>query len=292
MDDGRVTLDHDGERERTLRTGDALARAGLIAPKAVASADRVGAQYAIAIPPALAALIDPDDPNDPVARQFLPDARELDAAPDDRPDPIGDAAFSPVPGVVHRYPDRVLLKPVLVCPVYCRFCFRREAVGPGAGALDEAQMAAALGYIRDRREIREVILTGGDPLVMSDRRLAALVGRLTAIPHVEVLRVHTRVPVATPERITAALVEALAIRRKVLGPDHFDVGNTLAAIANNIGSQRSAQERTPDEMTGACGSPQGLAPAGAVRSRGRPARAETVPGLERPRSESRRDPVP
>ncbi len=191
-----------------IRTAAGLAEAGLIAPEQRATIDAVEARYAVAITPAVRDLI--ETPDDPIGRQFVPDAAELDTRPHERADPIGDDALSPLPGVVHRYPDRVLLKPLLLCPVYCRFCFRREHVGPGGGVLSEADTAAALDYIRARPAIREVILTGGDPLMLSPRRLAALLRALAAIPHVELLRVHTRVPVAEPSRVTPALAAALA----------------------------------------------------------------------------------
>ncbi len=114
---------------------------------------------------------------------------------------------------MHRYPDRALLKPLLVCPVYCRFCFRREHVGPDGGVLTEAELDAALAWLRARPAIREVILTGGDPLMLSPRRLGAIVAALSAMPHVDIIRVHTRVPVADPARVTAALAAALATDR-------------------------------------------------------------------------------
>jgi lysine 2,3-aminomutase len=194
----------------TLRRPSDLARAGLVAPDRLGELERVAAQYAVAISPALAGLIDPADPCDPIARQFVPDAAELAVASDERSDPIGDDAKSPVAGIVHRYPDRVLLKLVHVCPVYCRFCFRREQVGPhGRPSLSRAELAAALAYIRARPEIWEVILTGGDPLVLSPRRLRDVVRDLAAIDHVKVVRVHTRVPVAAPERVTREAVRAL-----------------------------------------------------------------------------------
>jgi len=139
----------------------------------------------------------------------VPDARELEQQAEERADPIGDDSFSPVAGIVHRYPDRVLLKVVNVCAVYCRFCFRREMVGPGRGGLSPAALSAALDYIGDRPQIWEVILSGGDPLVLSARRLKRVVTRLAAIAHVKVIRVHTRAPVVAPERVTAALVRAL-----------------------------------------------------------------------------------
>jgi lysine 2,3-aminomutase len=154
-------------------------------------------------------VIDPGDPLDPIARQFVPDARELEQGPQERRDPIGDDAFSPVEGIVHRYPDRVLLKVVNACAVYCRFCFRREMVGPGRGGLSAAALAGALAYIRAHPQIWEVILSGGDPLVLSARRLKDVVASLATIDHVKVIRVHTRVPAVAPERISAALVRAL-----------------------------------------------------------------------------------
>ncbi|MGE0743727.1 MAG: lysine-2,3-aminomutase-like protein [Rhodospirillales bacterium] len=196
---------------RTLRTAEDLAAAGLVAPSAIAATAAVGERFEIAVPPHLAALIDPADPNDPIARQFVPDPRELDDS--GRPDPIGDAALSPLPGITHRYPDRVLLKPVLTCPVYCRFCFRREVVGRDGGVLGAAELDAAIAYIAARPAIWEVVLTGGDPLALSDRRLADIVRRLDAIAHVQAIRVHTRVPVATPARVTDALADALATEK-------------------------------------------------------------------------------
>jgi lysine 2,3-aminomutase len=186
-----------------------------VPPGRLGELERVAAQYAVAISPALAELIDPSDPRDPIARQFVPDAAELAVAPEERSDPIGDDANSPVTGVVHRYPDRVLLKLVHVCPVYCRFCFRREQVGPrGRPALSRAELAAALAYVRARPAIWEVILTGGDPLVLSPRRLREVVRELATIDHVKIIRVHTRVPVATPERVTRALARAVKCRGK------------------------------------------------------------------------------
>ena len=195
---------------RTLRHPIELARAGLVPPERLPALERVAARYAVAITPALAALIDPSDPHDPIARQFVPDPAELAVAAEERADPIGDDAMSPVAGIVHRYPDRVLLKLVHVCPVYCRFCFRREMVGPrGRPALTRAELASALDYIRARPAIWEVILTGGDPLVLSARRLRDVARDLAAIAHVKIMRVHTRVPVAAPERVTRDVVRAL-----------------------------------------------------------------------------------
>ena len=179
-----------------------------------AALEKVAAQYAVAITPAMAELIDPTDPHDPIARQFVPDAAELDTQPQENADPIGDHAHSPVDGVVHRYPDRVLLKLTATCAVYCRFCFRREMVGPGAETLSPQQLDAALDYIAAHKEIWEVILTGGDPLVLSPRRIKQVMTRLAAIEHVKVVRVHTRIPVAEPSRVTPELVQALEGERQ------------------------------------------------------------------------------
>ncbi len=196
---------------KSLHTPTALGDAQFVAREPIAALQAVAARYAVAITPAIADLIDPTDPHDPIARQFVPDARELRHQPQESRDPIGDAVRSPVEGIVHRYPDRVLLKLVNICAVYCRFCFRREMVGAGKGrgALSPAALATALDYIRDCPQVWEVILTGGDPLVLSPRRLKDVVSRLSAIDHVKVIRVHTRVPVAAPERVTAATVRAL-----------------------------------------------------------------------------------
>ncbi|WP_309643015.1 lysine-2,3-aminomutase-like protein [Phenylobacterium sp.] len=194
--------------QTTLRSASALAEAKLIAPDQLPGLERVAAQYAVAITPAMAELI--ETAGDPIARQFLPDPRELDVHPDERADPVGDEVRSPVEGVVHRYPDRVLLKVTHTCAVYCRFCFRREMVGPqGLGALTPAELDAALAYIAARPEIWEVIVTGGDPLVLSARRLGDLMDRLGGIDHVKVVRFHTRVPVVDPGAVTGEVVAAL-----------------------------------------------------------------------------------
>ncbi len=172
-------------------------------------------QFAVAVTEDVAELIDPADPADPIAAQFVPTAAELTEAPEERADPIGDERWSPVPGIVHRYPDRVLLKPTLLCPVYCRFCFRREVVGKTGAVLDQASLARAFDYIRQRAQIWEVIITGGDPFLLAPRRIADIVRILDQIPHLGVLRFHTRVPVVDPRRVTRALVEALAVEKAV-----------------------------------------------------------------------------
>ena len=199
---------------RTLKTVADLVDAGLIEAAQAAALGDVASRYAIAITPAMDALIDADDAADPIARQFVPDVRELHTRPQESADPIGDKAHSPVEGIVHRYPDRVLLKIVHVCPVYCRFCSRREMVGPDREpGLSPQGLERALAYIAAHGEISEVILTGGDPFVLTARRAAELTERLASIEHVKVLRWHTRVPVVDPERVTDEFVSALKTKQ-------------------------------------------------------------------------------
>ena len=176
------------------------------------SLEEVARRYAVSVSPVLLDLIDPADPKDPIARQFLPSLEELNTLPGERADPIGDATHSPVAGIVHRHPDRVLFKVVSACPVYCRFCFRREMIGPSNGhenALSPEAFEAALAYISATAQIREVILTGGDPFILSPRRVEEITTRLAAIAHVKLIRWHTRVPVTDPARVSDALVAAL-----------------------------------------------------------------------------------
>jgi lysine 2,3-aminomutase len=194
--------------DRTLRRPAELIEAGLVPPARAAEITAVAERFAVAITPDMAVLIEQRE-NDPIARQFLPSASELATSPEELADPVGDRRLSPVKGIVHRYPDRVLLKPNHVCPVYCRFCFRREQVGPMGESLDAKALEAALDYVRDRPEIWEVIVTGGDPFLLSPRRVGRIVRALDAIPHLGVIRFHTRVPIAEPGRVSAALVRAL-----------------------------------------------------------------------------------
>jgi lysine 2,3-aminomutase len=196
----------------TLRHPADLIERGLAKATDLADLERVAARYVIAVTSDIAGLIDTENPDDPIARQFIPSALELVSTPGENADPIGDDSHSPVAGIVHRYPDRVLFKLVHVCAVYCRFCFRREMVGPGKeSALSETAYRNALDYIRGHKEIWEVILTGGDPLMLSPRRLAEIMADLAAIDHVKIIRIHTRVPVAAPARIDADMIEALRV---------------------------------------------------------------------------------
>ena len=171
--------------------------------------------------------------NDPVAKQYIPQTRELKILPEENPDPIGDDVHSPIKGIVHRYPDRVLLKLSNVCAVYCRYCFRREMVGPGEGVLNEAEIEEALTYIKSQPDIFEVILTGGDPLVVAPRLLDQVMSALEEIEHVQVIRVHTRVPIAAPDKITLEMAQALARRKQVYVALHINHANEITQDVKN-----------------------------------------------------------
>ena len=220
---------------KTLRSPKALSDAGLIPQARLPALEQVAAQYAVAITPAMSDLI--ETPDDPIGRQFLPSEAELEFRPEEHADPVGDFAHSPLEGIVHRYPDRCLLKLNHACAVYCRFCFRREMVGPeGIRPLSAADLDASIAYIAEHPAIWEVIVTGGDPLILSPRRLREAVARLAGIDHVKIVRFHTRVPAVAPHMITDDLVAAL----KASGKTTY-----LALHANH------ARELTP-EARAAC----------------------------------------
>ncbi|GBQ11157.1 lysine-2,3-aminomutase-like protein [Acetobacter cerevisiae] len=214
---------------RLLRTPEDLIAAGLVPPEQKDALAAVAQDYATAIPPAFLDLI--EQPDDPIGVQVIPSPEELLITPEERSDPIGDEALSPVPGIVHRYADRALLKPLLVCPLYCRFCFRREHVGPDGGVLDDAALEKALDWLRSHPAIREVILTGGDPLMLSPRRLGQIITALSVMPHVTTIRLHTRVPVAAPERVTDALLDVLETDKALWMAVHINHAREMSEAA-------------------------------------------------------------
>lgn len=197
---------------RTITAIAELRLRGLISERDVADLEMVADRFSVRITPAMAGLIDPNDGESPIARQFVPGTAELEIDPGERADPIGDKVHEPVAGITHRYADRVLLKPTHLCQVYCRFCFRRETVGQAQETLSVAQTNAALSYIRDNSSIWEVILSGGDPLILSSRRISELLAGLEAIDHVSVVRIHTRAPIVAPERVDDALLSIMRRR--------------------------------------------------------------------------------
>ena len=184
--------------------------------------ERVAKRYAVGITSQVMRTIKGPTDQDPVAKQYVPQIEELKILPNERIDPIGDEAHSPVKGIVHRYPDRALFKLANVCAVYCRYCFRREMVGPRADILKPEDRNAALDYIRNTPSLWEVILTGGDPLVVSPRQLNEVMDALCGTEHVQVIRIHTRVPIADPSRITAELCAALKREKAIYIAVHIN----------------------------------------------------------------------
>ena len=198
------------KHSKTLRKTDDLIKSGFINEEQKEKISKVSENFSTAITPEMANLIDKSNiKQDPIASQFIPTASELNIKQAELNDPIGDDTYTKVKGIIHRYPDRCLFKPVNVCSVYCRFCFRREKVGPGNGALTPLELEAAYEYISAHHEIWEVILTGGDPLIMQPKALVKILERLSMIDSVEVIRVHTRIPVVDPVRINGAMLDAL-----------------------------------------------------------------------------------
>jgi lysine 2,3-aminomutase len=209
-----------------------LTAGGHVSPAHQKQLEIVANRFAVAVTPAMLDLIDPAAPDDPIRRQFVPDARELHSSVADVTDPIGDGSHSPLPGIVHRYPDRLLLTPIRICPVYCRFCFRRETVGHvDNGALSASELDAALDYIRTHDEIWEVILSGGDPLILSPRRLQQIIDALDEIEHVRVIRIHTRVPVVDPARVNKKLTQVLRVKTPVFVVLHSNHSREMTAAA-------------------------------------------------------------
>ena len=172
--------------------------------------------YAISITPQMVEKLVPGEVSGPIYKQFVPSVEEYNVDDQELADPIGDNAHSPVPGIVHRHADRVLFKVVGACPVYCRFCFRKEMIGPGKGSLTSDEVDAAINYIDEHPEVWEVVFTGGDPFMLSPRRIAEYVDRLDMIDHVEMLRWHTRVPIVDPARVTPAFIDSLLVGTKTV----------------------------------------------------------------------------
>ncbi|MCX8509585.1 MAG: lysine-2,3-aminomutase-like protein [Rhodobacteraceae bacterium] len=215
-------------RQPALTTVNALLAEGLARPDQADDLRAVSDSFRLRLSSEMRnALRDRDDP---IARQFVPTPAELVTRPEERADPIGDQTHKVAPGLTHRYPDRVILAVTQSCDVYCRFCFRRETVGAD-GALSDADLDAACAYIAAHPAIWEVVLTGGDPLSLSARRVGAILDRLSRIPHLGIIRFHTRVPVVSPERITPALIRALKVRQAVYIVIHTNHAQELTEAA-------------------------------------------------------------
>lgn len=180
------------------------------------------AAFRMSLPPYYAALMDPADPACPVRMMAVPRTAEALVLPDELRDPLGEDAHMPVPHLVHRYPDRALLLVNNMCSMYCRFCTRKRLTGEENEAISRAELGRAVDYLRAQPQIRDVLVSGGDPLVMGDRRLAEILAALRTVPSVEVVRIGTRIPVVLPMRVTPALVEVLRAHAPVWVMTHFN----------------------------------------------------------------------
>lgn len=178
-------------------------------------------RLALAVTPYFASLMDPLNPNCPIRRQAIPRVEELHLSKDDMLDPCGEDKDSPVPGLVHRYPDRVLLLVTDKCAVYCRYCTRRRLVGTHERAITPDNFEEVIKYLKSHKKVRDVLLSGGDPLLLENERLEEILSRLRALPHIEILRIGTRVPVTLPQRITQGLVRMLKRYHPLMISIHF-----------------------------------------------------------------------
>jgi lysine 2,3-aminomutase len=211
------------ELRASLRTADELAEALELTPEELEGARRAEREgLPIRITPHYLSLCDPRDPRCPIRLQCIPRADEAREVPGDLADPLGEVAHEVAPHLVRRYPDRALLLATDRCGVYCRFCTRSRMVGDGGGAVPLEQLAPAFAYLEAHPEVRDVILSGGDPLTMATDRLARLVARVRAIPSVETIRLATRVPVTLPSRITGELLRALRPHHPLWVMTHFN----------------------------------------------------------------------
>ncbi|HTX63285.1 MAG TPA: KamA family radical SAM protein [Acidimicrobiales bacterium] len=207
----------------TVRSVDALAAALHLTDAELAGARRAErAGLPIAVTPYYLALCDPHDPTCPVRRQCVPDAREGDEAPGDLVDPLGEVMHEVAPHLVQRYPDRALLLVTDRCAVYCRFCTRSRMVGDGGGALSLDALGPAMAYLKEHPEVRDVIVSGGDPLAMATDRILRIIAAVRAVPSVETIRIGTRVPVTVPMRVTRELVQALRPHHPLWIMTHFN----------------------------------------------------------------------
>ena len=180
-----------------------------LTPEEEAGIELASQRFRLEITPYFATLMDPDDPACPIRRQVIPTIEELASTPSEQDDPLDEARYTPAPGLIHRYPDRVLLFPTLHCASYCRFCTRSRIVGHIEDTVHFNELQPAFDYLLAHTEIRDVLVSGGDPLTIGDRKLEQLIARLRSIPHIEIVRFNTRVPVFLPQRITTALTDML-----------------------------------------------------------------------------------
>ena len=199
--------------------------------------DRCLSSFRMAITPYYASLINPNDPFDPIRMQAVPSGKELDNCPDDLSDPLNETGDSPVPHIVHRYPDRVLLLVTYQCAMYCRHCTRRRTVGEEDRVISDKALTRALDYVRAHPEIRDILVSGGDPLTMATERLERILSSIRSIPHVEVIRIGTRVPVVMPMRVTEELTDMLRKYHPIWINTHFNHPREITSEARRACEQ-------------------------------------------------------
>jgi lysine 2,3-aminomutase len=210
------------QHRNALSTEEELARLVALSPGERRGLAAAAGRTRVAVTPYYAALMDRRHPSCPIRMQAIPAAAESEPAPGDLRDPLGEDAHRPTPALVHRYPDRALLLAVDRCSVYCRHCTRRRLTLGEAAAPDREALEDAVAYVRAHREIRDVIVSGGDPLLLSDERLDALLGALRAVPHVQILRLATRAPVVCPMRVDGRLAAMLRRHAPLFVVTHFN----------------------------------------------------------------------
>ena len=206
---------------RRITTLDQLKEVIELSPEEIEGIKHSKGRLALAVTPYFASLMDPVSPSCPIRKQAIPRIQEFHLAKSDMMDPCGEDKDSPVPGLVHRYPDRVLLLVTDQCAVYCRYCTRRRLVGSHERSITQGNFEEVLKYLRTHRKVRDVLLSGGDPLLLENERLEEILSRLRAIPHIELLRIGTRAPVTLPMRITPGLVRMLKRYHPLMMSIHF-----------------------------------------------------------------------
>jgi len=223
-----------------IKNLESLKASGIVSPLKSDSLKEVANRFSVSITPTIVNSIKSSS-SGAVFSQYVPSIDELSVKEDELRDPIGDDPYTPIKGITHRYPDRVLFKPIHTCAVYCRFCFRRDKVGRADQALNSEETKAALEYIRKCKGVWEVILSGGDPLVMSPNKLAEIFSELEKISHVKVIRIHTRVPLVAPEKINKQLLQSLKTDKALFVVIHCnsheeinnDVSDSLKRISDS-----------------------------------------------------------
>lgn len=183
--------------------------------------------FRMAITPYYLSLIDEDNPDDPVRKQAIPRIFEAHIDNSDMNDPLHEDVDSPVPGLTHRYPDRVLMLVTDQCSMYCRHCTRRRLAGETDRVMPMAKIEKAIEYIKKNKEVRDVIISGGDPLTMSDKRLDSILGKISQIEHVEIIRIGSRTPVVMPQRITDELIGVLKKYPPIWFNTHYNHPNEI-----------------------------------------------------------------